>query len=138
MNWHPFSEKFPLLEGQEWEDFKASIRKDKGKIRSIEYRMVGGEKQGIDGRNRLKACRELKIKCPTKRVVLADEEVKDHVIRRNITDRRHMTKELRQSIVAELRADGESTRQIAEALAVSQATVRNDIAASGEQNCSPE
>jgi hypothetical protein len=137
MKWHPFAEKFPLLEGEEFEALKTSILKTKGiDEQPILYRMVRGHRQGLDGRNRFRACRELKLPCKMKKVEVPDEEVKDFILRRNV-HRRHMTRELRQQIVAELRADGHSTHVIAETLGISQGTVRNDLAA-GEQFCSPE
>jgi transposase-like protein len=144
VKWNAFAEKFPLLEGEELEGLKTSIAKTKGvKEQPILYRMTKGKKEGLDGRNREFVCKELKIE-PTYRLVnVKDEDVKDFILRRNL-HRRHMTKELRRSIVAELSADGESTRQIAGAIGVSQSTVQSDLAASdsdssaGERKNSPE
>jgi hypothetical protein len=99
--------------------------------------MVNGRKQGLDGRNRYVACLELGIDPPMERKFLDNEaEVKDFIIRRNV-HRRHLTRELRQELLGDLRAEGRSTRQIAGTLGVSQSTVVNDLKA-GEQNCSPE
>lgn len=127
MKWHPFSERFPLLEGEEWETFKASILRTKGNtVPIICRRLDDGTLQGIDGRNRDRACEELGLQCSMEEKILEDDEVKDFILVRNI-HRRHMTRELRQSIVLELRGDGKSTRQIAEALGVSSMTVHRDI-----------
>jgi transposase len=137
MEWHPFAAKFPLLEGEEWKAFKESIRKTKGNEVPVVYRLVEGNKQGIDGRNRERACLELKLECNYEKRFFDDEaKIRDYIIRRNV-HRRHMSKELRQEIVGELRADGQSTRQIAEKLGVSQSTIANDLN-STEQNCSVE
>lgn len=137
MEWHPFAEKFPLLEGDEFEAFKKSIQQTKGNEQPIAYRLVKGKEQGLDGRNRARACSELKIKCNKKLVALKDDQVKDFIARRNI-HRRHMTKEMRQAIVAELHADGESARQIADVVGVSHPTVLKDIAESGGKFLPPE
>ncbi|MES2091598.1 MAG: hypothetical protein V4532_16730, partial [Pseudomonadota bacterium] len=135
MNWHPFAEKLPLMEGDEWEAFKKSIQSTKGNETPVTYRMVKGKKQGLDGRNRQRACSELKIACNMKMIRCPDDEVRDYILRQNV-HRRHLTKEMRQAIVVELRADGQSTRQIANVIGVSQSTVQSDLA-SGEQKNSP-
>jgi transposase-like protein len=127
MEWHPFAAKFPLLEGEEWKAFKESIRKTKGNEVPVVYRMVKGNRQGIDGRNRELACLELKLECTYEKRFFEDEaEVRDFILRRNVL-RRHMSKELRQEIVGELHADGQSTRQIAGTLGVGKSTVERDI-----------
>lgn len=136
MSWHPFAEKFPLLEGEEYEALKASVRKTGGiDEQPILFRIVDGKEQGLDGRNRFRACLDLGIEPAMQRVDIPDAEVKDFILRRNV-HRRHLTRELRQQIVADLREEGQSTRRIAATLGISQATVRNDLD-SGEQNCSP-
>ena len=52
MDFHPFAERFPLIQGDEWEAFKASVRHTKGNEEAVTYRMADGKKQGLDGRNR--------------------------------------------------------------------------------------
>lgn len=126
MNWHPFAERFPLLEGDEWEAFKESIAATGGNETPITYRIVNGKKQYLDGRNRHRACKSLSIECREEAVEVDDEDVKAWIIRRNV-HRRHMTRELRRELVAELRADGQSTRKIAETLGASRSTVHRDI-----------
>jgi DNA-binding CsgD family transcriptional regulator len=127
MKWHPFAEKFPLLEGEEREALKESIRSTKGiDAQPILYRMKGAVMEGLDGRNRYEICRELRIKPKMKRVHVKDEDVAEFILRLNV-HRRHMTREQRQQIVAELRSQGKTTRQIAEALNVNQGTVVRDL-----------
>jgi hypothetical protein len=126
VNYHPFAEKFPLIHGEQWESFKASIAETKGPEQAVAYRMVKGAKQGLDGRNREKACEELGIPCRYEKVCIEDKDVKAYILRRNV-HRRHLTPELRREIVGELRADGQSTRTIAETLGVNQATVVRDL-----------
>jgi hypothetical protein len=133
MEWHPFAEKFPLLEGAEWEAFKASIKATGRNEQPITYRMVRGRKQGLDGRNRYRACQELGIKPRMEKVFLSDGQVKDYIIRRNV-HRRHLTPELRREIVGELRQEGKSTREIADIVGVSNATVARDLDGTHKQS----
>jgi hypothetical protein len=136
LDWHPFAEKFPLLEGSEWESFVASIEATGNNEVPITYRMVGRRMQGLDGRNRYLACQKLGIKPRMNKVHIADTQVKDYIIRRNV-NRRHLTPELRREIVGELRADGKSIREIAELTGASVGTVHADLK-SGVQNRTPE
>jgi transposase-like protein len=133
LSWHPFAEKFPLLQGEEWENFKESIKKTGGNTVPVIYRLVNGKKQGIDGRNRERACIELGLKCRMEKIDIADVDVKEFILVRNV-HRRHLNRELRQQIVCELRADGRSTREIAETLGVHHSTVARDIQDNTEGN----
>ena len=134
MDFHPFALKFPLLEGEEWEAFKADIKLKGGPRNRVIVRMVDGKQQGIDGRNRWEACRQLGLPCPVETVPMADEDVRAFIIRQNVL-RRHMTPELRREIVAELRSEGQSTRQIAATVGAGESTVRRDLA--GATNGAP-
>ena len=125
MKWHPFAEQFPYLEGQEWDDFLASINKTKGNELKVYFRTVNGIKEGLDGRNRWRACDKLNLHCNMEEVFLDDAEAIDFIIRRNIK-RRHITPEVRQSIVATLTNQGKSQRQIAATIGSSKATVQRD------------
>ena len=127
LEFHPFAERFPIMEGEEWETFRESIKATNGPEHPIAYRMVKGKRQGLDGRNRLRACDELGLQCPMEEIKVSDDGVKDFILCRNV-HRRHMTRELRQQIVAELREDGESIREIADAIGVPKSTVADDIA----------
>lgn len=137
MEWHPFAEKFPLLQGDEWSAFKNSIERTRGNIFPVLYRTVDGAQQGLDGRNRFRACEELGLHCRMEELYVADEEVVDFILDRNV-HRRHMTRELRQELVAELRGQGKSTREIAERLGVNDKTVRNDLRDSGAEKSAPD
>lgn len=135
MTWHPFAERFPLLSGDEWTAFLESVKAD-GQRHPISYRLVGGVKEYLDGRNRVRACKELGLECREEEVQVADEAVKLWILRRNVHDHRHLTVEVRRQLVAELRADGQSERAIAEAVGVSQSTVHRDIK-TGDSHESP-
>jgi hypothetical protein len=58
MEWHPYAESYPLLEGEEYEAFKLDIAVN-GQQEPVKYRVVEGKKQGLDGRNREGACQDL-------------------------------------------------------------------------------
>jgi hypothetical protein len=137
LEWHPFAEKFPLLEGAEWEAFKASIKATGGNEQRITYRLANGRKEGLDGRNRYRACQELGIEPLMEMVFLNDAEVKEYITRRNIY-RRHLTPEQRRGIVADLRSERKTTREIAEIVGVNQSTVARDLATSVDANASTE
>ena len=127
MRWHQFAMRFPLLEGEEWISYKGSIKATGGNQVPISYRIIGdGEKEYLDGRNRAKACIELELPCSEEEVDVADDDVKQFIIIRNI-NRRHLTKEFRLELVAELRADGKSIRTIAGTLGTSRSTVGRDV-----------
>lgn len=129
MNWHPFAETFPMLEGEEWEAFKASINKTKGNEQKVYFRKLSdGSREGLDGRNRFRACEQLAIKCNMEEVFLKDDEVKDFIIRKNIL-RRHLEPYVRRELVQSLRSDGKSERQIAKTLNVPKSTVHDDVEA---------
>jgi len=137
IQWHPLALRFPLMEGDEWNAFRDSIKATGGNADDpMIFRMANGVKQGLDGRQRYEACRQLGLECSMKKVTLDDEEVSEFIIRRNVA-RRHLTKETRQILVAELRAEGRSTRQIAATLGVDQSTVVADLA-SGDGNPSAD
>lgn len=126
-HWYPFAELFPLLEGDEREALNASVRRSRGNRDPIHYRRLkDGRNQGLDGRNRLRACQDTCTKPRLEEVMLEDEEVRDFILDKNI-HRRHLTRELRQKLVAELAEGGQSTRQIASVLGVSHQTVHRDL-----------
>jgi len=127
LTWHPFTLRFPPIEGEEWENFKESIREARGNNVPVIYRILpDGTKQGIDGRNRERACEELFLKCRMEEVILNDDEVIPFILANNLY-RRHMKPELRRSIVSELRGGGKGIREIAETIGVSHTTVIRDI-----------
>lgn len=136
MKWHAYAETFPLLEGREYEHFRADIAAN-GMREPIKYRLVnGGEKEYLDGRNRYAISQDLQIPCPELKVDVPDDAVEKFVDSLNL-HRRHLTpkyiKERRQRI-AEARAGGKSIRAIAKEEEVSVGTVHSDLSASGVQS----
>lgn len=123
-HWHPYAERFPLLAGDEWESFVASIRRSRGNREPVIYRRLpDGTIQGIDGRNRYRACQEVGVKARCEEEILeTDAEVIDFIRDKNL-NRRHLTREDRQKFAEEFAAEGQSNRQIAQALGVSHQTV---------------
>jgi hypothetical protein len=138
--WHPHANLYPLLEDVEFEAFKQDIAVN-GQQESVKYRMVHGKKQGLDGRNRERACIELGIECHYEKVFLDDADVKAYIDSRNL-HRRHLTREQRQLRVQVMREEGHSLRDIASTLGVGSSTVKRDIADSnlsaGVPNGTPE
>jgi hypothetical protein len=139
ITFHPYAETYPLLEGEEYETFKADIA-SRGVREALKYRVVNGKKQGLDGRNRLRACTDLSIPCPEEKVSVADAEVEDYIDSLNL-HRRHLSSEQRQERVLQMRARGRSMRQIADTLGVGKSTVQRDIsdaeASAGVPNGTP-
>lgn len=127
MKWHPFAEQFPMLQGDEWESFKASVNETNGNEQKVYFRkLADGSKQGLDVRNRFRACEQLSIKCNMEEVSLTDTEVIDFITRRNLR-RRHLDGPGRQPIVAYLRSQQCAERRIAEVVGRSPSTVHRDL-----------
>lgn len=123
MKWHPLCLKFDLMTGDDWERFKAGIKATKGvKTQRALYRVVKGQRQGLDGRQRYLACKELGLPCRLMRVRVSDKDVQSFILAHQF-NRRHISAETRQAIIEELRAEGQSFRQIAETLNTSKSTV---------------
>lgn len=82
----------------------------------------------LDGHHRVRACMELGIKDWPRvvRVGMTQEQKIEHVLSLNL-NRRHLTREQRQEIVVRLRAEGWSTRRIADKLKVDPMTVHHDL-----------
>lgn len=130
MLWHPYAETFPLMQGAEWEAFKADILASKGNNDPVMYRVMGDVgtglwRQYLDGRNRARACQELQLPMHELQIYLEDGEVKAFIDSRNI-HRRHLTAEWRRERVLTLSSEGLSTRAIAAQLGVSQSVVVKD------------
>jgi len=135
MDWHQYAEEWPLLKDVDpegWEQFKAGIKATKGIADNpVRFRIADGRMQGLDGRNRFFACKELRIKPAMKKVRVGDDEVMDYIDRWNLHRRHYMTPELRQKLVAKRRELGQPIRQIADALHVSKSTIAREIEATG-------
>jgi predicted transcriptional regulator len=124
---HPLAEKYPLLEGDDYEELKESIR-----LYGLLNPIWLYEGKILDGRNRYRACRELGIEPEFARY---EGDQPEGFGKAQNVDRRHLTAEWRRQQVKTKRAEGKSTRQIAEEVGASQATVRRDL--SGESHDSP-
>jgi ParB-like chromosome segregation protein Spo0J len=92
---HPAADKFPLIQGEEFEQLKRDI-KSKGQLEPIET--FNGEI--IDGRNRLRSLIELGIK-PKFQEWKGEGSVIDYVISKNLI-RRHLNESQRAMIAADL------------------------------------
>ena len=123
----------PDLTTDEYAALKADIAK-RGVMVPVEYDELGNV---LDGHHRARACQELGItEWPRlTRLRMSEQEKTEHVLALNL-DRRHLTREQRQELVAKLRAQGWSTTRIAKQVHVSHPTVLNDL--SGCKNLQPE
>ena len=113
----------PDLTESEYESLKAHIA-EHGVLVPVEYDEDGNI---LDGHHRLRACVELGITdWPSIiRPGLTEDEKRDHVLALNL-ERRHLTREQRQEVVAKLRAEGWSYRRIGERLGIGQQTAMRD------------
>jgi hypothetical protein len=91
---HPVAALFPLLEGEQYEKFKASIQ-EQGQLETIK---VQGDLL-IDGRNRLRACLDLGIE-PRVEEFIGDDMAAGHYILAANLFRRHLRDDQRAFIAA--------------------------------------
>jgi hypothetical protein len=117
---HPLSMWFPLMEGEEFENFADDVVRTGQKETVKLY-----EGKIMDGRNRYRACKARGIPCRFENWN-GEGDPADYVISMNL-HRRHLTAEARQKLVLELRNKGKSIRQIAETLQTSVGSVHRDI-----------
>ena len=123
----------PTINNDEYERLKASI-KEVGVLVPV---LTDEDRGIIDGKYRLKAASELKLKNVPSRILPGlDANEKKHLAIRLNSQRRHMTQEERLALAIDLRKDGLSLRQIAEILNVHHETVRRQL--SGVANATPE
>ncbi len=130
--WNAYANTFPLMKGVEYEELKASIQSRGVELPAL-YRIKDGKPEYLDGRNRARACDELGIELPTKKVVVADEDVEEFIDSCNV-HRRHLSASVQESKrkeriarVSAMRQEGKSTREIAQAEGVSQPQVLRDL-----------
>ena len=116
MKWHPLCLKFPPLAGDDLTRFLAGIKASGGiKTSQVLYRVVKGQRQGLEGKQRYDACKQLKLPCRMQRVRVKDKDVADFIIRHNC-NRRHLDSATRLALIEQLKAEGQSNVRIAEAL----------------------
>jgi transposase len=141
MKFHPVTERYPLLEGKAREEMLADLRENGLRVPIVVWRGWI-----IDGRNRYLLCDEAGIEPEYAEWNGEEEDLEAYVESLN-EHRRHLTLEQleerrrqRLARVAEKRAEGKSTRQIAEEVGISQSQVVRDLGAadSGEPRGSPE
>jgi len=124
----------PPLSDEDFAALKADIDA-RGVLVPVEYDEDGNV---LDGHHRLRACEELGLTAWPRliRKGLSEPEKMHHARQLNLA-RRHMTKDQRQALWADLRAEGMSYRQIAEVDGtVSKNTVQRDL--SGVPNGTPD
>ncbi|MGE0290390.1 MAG: MT-A70 family methyltransferase [Bradyrhizobium sp.] len=94
VEWHPFADLFPWIEGPAYKELVEDIRKN-GVLEPIVF--IG--RQILDGRNRYMAARELGIEYP--RVEYEGDDPLSFVIAKNLA-RRHLTESQRGMVAAKL------------------------------------
>lgn len=130
---------FDALSDEEFAALKADIRQ-RGVLVPVEYDDAGNI---LDGHHRVRAWQELQLAgfdIPVfpqiVREGLSEEQKRNHVWALNYY-RRHLSKEARAQVFADMRQDGMSLRAIAEATGVSHVTVKNALE-TGVNNFTPE
>lgn len=102
---HPYADCYPMISGEAWCRFCESIMESKGPLQKI---VVWKDEERnttwlIDGRNRLKACQDLRIEI--KEAIYKDFQDDDEVrtfINGINEQRRHMTKQQRTAVALEM------------------------------------
>ncbi|MBU1172998.1 MAG: ParB N-terminal domain-containing protein [Proteobacteria bacterium] len=94
MEINPLANMLPMIQGEEWESFKADIAKN-----GIKQPVMVHEGAIIDGRNRWKACQELNLDCPITEWD-GHGSILDYIISCNL-ERRHLTPSQRAAFAAE-------------------------------------
>lgn len=102
---HPYADCYPMISGEAWCRFCESIMESKGPLQKI---VVWKDQERnttwlIDGRNRLKACQDLRIEI--KEAIYKDFQNDDEVrtfINGINEQRRHMTKQQRTAVALEM------------------------------------
>jgi len=120
----------PRLTDEEYEALKADIAEHGIRV------PIDVDEDGtiLDGHHRAWIAADLGVQCPRRVVAgLTDEAKRAHSIAANVY-RRQLNREQRQEMVARLREQGMSTRQIADLAQVPQRTVADDLAVRPEQD----
>lgn len=123
---HPISEIFPLMEGEDFEKLKSDIASNGQREPVWLY-----EGKILDGRNRYLACKQLNREVETR--LYEGSDPRGFVISMNI-HRRHLTAEQKRGLIAELlrAAPQASDRKIAAQANVSHRTVADVRQATGQ------
>lgn len=120
---HPLAERYPLMGEGEYEAFRLDIG-----ARGLLNPIWLYEGRILDGRNRLRACREAGVDPVFAEFEGTEEEAAAFVDSQNL-HRRHLTAEFRRQRVAEMRAKGMSVRDIAAEMGIHKTQVERDIKA---------
>jgi ParB/RepB/Spo0J family partition protein len=95
---HPAADKFPLMQGVEFDELVASIKTQGQREPIVVHRKHGCI---IDGRNRVRACAKVGVGCEMVFFDGSDDEIIPYIIAKNL-QRRHLTASQRAMIAAEL------------------------------------
>lgn len=92
---HAFADVFPLMRGEEYEALKADIA-----AHGVRQPIVLHDGRIVDGRNRYRACKELKIEPPT-RILRDGTPIVEFIISANL-HRRHLDANQKAMVAAEI------------------------------------
>ncbi len=104
---HPYADCYPMISSGAWLEFVQSISASNGPVQPlIVWKDEGRDNLWlVDGRNRLKACQDLKIDIEDHHVRLMqfndDEQVRSFIIQVN-NDRRQMSKQQKTAVALEM------------------------------------
>jgi SAM-dependent methyltransferase len=131
---NPSLQHFPALDPVTEAALRASIRRFGVLV------PVAKDQHGriIDGNHRSAICGEEGVDCPTVTVHVDDDDHARELARTLNMDRRQLSADQRQQIVADLRSEGHSLRAIAGALGVSHTQARRDVEGIGNDVPMPE
>lgn len=119
--YHPATEPYPLMEGEEFDRLVDSIKRSGQRVPAV---IVDG--MLFDGRNRDRACQKLGIQLITKEVKLNGLSPVAAAAEYNLV-RRHLDKKGRDLIISSLREDGDSIRTIAKKVGLPKTTVQDAL-----------
>jgi ParB-like chromosome segregation protein Spo0J len=112
----------PALSTDDYDALKASIARD-----GLKQPIVLDEETGdvVDGEHRQRACRELQIEPQYVKVRFASEHEKNRYALVVNLARRHLTREQKKELIANLRKSGWTQAEVADVLGVTQKTISN-------------
>lgn len=114
----------PCLPDDEYELLKQDIKENGIRV------PIDVDEDGVilDGHHRARVAADLGITYPQRVVTgLTDQQKRDHALAVN-TLRRHLTRDARREHVAQMRAEGQSIRAMAQTLGVPKSTISDDVA----------
>lgn len=121
---HPAADMFPLMTEDEFAALAEDIKEHGQQEPIILLMQEGGTKRLLDGRNRYLACKAAGVE--PKFIIKFDIDPWTYVVSKNLR-RRHLTREQRDAVIAKLREQGHTIREIAAETGTARATVADAV-----------